>query len=131
MRQILLAAALITVPVVAFTGFNVYTAGAHVGAPAAGLGDLSAFSAIITDVQATAAKGELAGAKTRIKDFELTWDDNEKGLRPLDTEKWHLVDDAADAAFTALRAGSPDPAGVGETLTALQAALASAGTVTK
>jgi hypothetical protein len=124
MKQILLATALIALPVAAFTGFNVFAAKATVSSAAAtGLGDMSIFTTIITDVQADAAKGDFAAAKTRIKDFEIAWDDNSKGLRPLAPDHWDLIDGAADAALTAVRAPSPDAAKITETLAALQASM--------
>jgi hypothetical protein len=125
MRQFFLALALIALPVAAFTGFNVYSArtSAVAGSPVAGLGDLSTFVGIVTDVQSIAAKGDLAAAKTRIKDFELAWDQNEKGLKPVDPERWGQIDEAADAALSALRAKKPDPATVSETLGTLLATL--------
>lgn len=125
MKQLLLATTLIALPVALFTGFNLYQARASVSADAhaAGMGDLSAFRGIITDVQAIANKGDLDAAKTRIKDFEIAWDQAEPGLKPLDPTHWRLIDEAADAAFGALRAKAPDPAAAGQTLAALQAAL--------
>lgn len=133
MKQFLLAGALIAVPVAGFTGFQVYEARANAvaNAPAASLGDLSAFAAIVTDVQGIAAKGDLAGAKARIKDFEIDWDQAEAGLKPMDPSHWGMIDDAADAAFTAIRAATPDPATVSETLVALQATLVDQPMVTK
>ena len=133
MRQLLLATALIALPVAAFTGYNVYSARAAVTAnvPAASLGDLSAFRAIITDVQSITAKGDFAAAKARIKDFEIAWDDNETGLKPMDPAHWGLIDEAADGAFTAVRADSPDPASISEALITLQAALEDQSPVTK
>ena len=131
LKQLLLATALIALPVAAFTSFNAYQAKANVTATAASLGDLSAFVSIITDVQAIAAKGDLAGAKARIKDFELAWDDAEKGLKPLDGAHWHLIDDAADPAFTELRASHPDAAAVGTALAGLQDALSAPPSVTQ
>jgi hypothetical protein len=133
MKQLLLATALIALPVAAFTGYNVYAARAAVtaNAPAASLGDLSSFSAIITDVQSLAASGDLAAAKARIKDFEIAWDDNETGLKPMNPAHWGLIDEAADATLSALRTGTPDPANVTETLVALQATLQSATPVTQ
>ena len=130
MKQLLLATALIAVPVAAFTAFNFYQAGASVTATATGLGDLSALTGIITEVQTLAVKGDLAAAKARIKDFELAWDDGEKGLKPLDGAHWHLIDDAADTAFTELRASQPDPAAVATALAGLQAALTNPAKVT-
>lgn len=127
MKQLLLATALIVLPVGAFSAFNLYLTGPGVAATsttaAPGLGDMSAFSAIVTDVQTIAATGNLAAAKVRIKDFETTWDDQATKLRALDGNSWGTIDDAADAALAALRAGTPDVANVNATLTALQATL--------
>ena len=129
MKQLLLATALIVVPVGAFTAFNLYAAAPSVAAaaatPATGLGDMSAFSSIVVDVQTIAATGDLAAAKVRIKDFETAWDDQASALRALDGNAWGTIDDAADAALNALRAGTPDAAAVNTTLAALQATLAS------
>ena len=123
MKQILLATALIALPVAAFTGFHLYATPTPTSGTTAGLGDLSSFSAIITDVQAIAAKGDLAGAKTRIKDFEIAWDAGEVGLKPMDGTHWHQIDDAADAALTELRASKPDAPAVATALTTLQTSL--------
>lgn len=125
MKQLLLATALIAVPVAGFTGFKAFEAraSATTNAPAASLGDLSPFATIAMDVQGTAAKGDIAAAKARIKDFEIAWDQAEKGLKPMDPAHWGMIDKAADAAFTAIRAQKPDPATIGETLTALQGTL--------
>lgn len=133
MKQFLLATVLIAVPVAVFSGFQVYEARANAtsNAPAASLGDLSAFTGIVADVQGIAAKGDLATAKARIKDFEIAWDQAEAGLKPLDPDHWGMIDEAADAAFTAIRAKTPDPAAVSETLTALQATLVDNPMVTK
>ena len=121
MKQILLATALIALPVAAFTGYNFYatptTAGAQVSA---GIGDTSAFATIITDVQAFADKGDIEAAKTRITDFEIAWDENAKGLRPMDPATWGAIDGAADTAMKAVRAGTPDAAAIKVALTALQ-----------
>lgn len=125
MKQLLLATALIAVPVAGFTGFKAFEAraSATANAPAASLGDLTSFSSIITDVQGIAAKGDIAAAKARIKDFEIAWDGAEAGLKPMDPTHWGMIDDAADGAFTAIRAKTPDPTAVSETLAALQATL--------
>jgi hypothetical protein len=128
MKQLLLATALIALPVGAFTAFNLYMSGPSVAAGSAttsGLGDMSAFSAIVTDVQAIAATGDLAAAKARIKDLETAWDDQAATLRALDGNAWGTIDDAADAALSALRAGTPDANEVDATLAALQATLTS------
>jgi hypothetical protein len=124
MKQILLATALIALPVAAFTGFQVAfpTSQASAGA-AAGIGDTTIFTSIITDVQALAAKGDFAGAKTRITDFELAWDENSKGLRPMDPAYWDNIDGAADAALSAVRASTPNAAAITTALADLQTAL--------
>ena len=133
MRQLLLATALIALPVAAFTGFNIYEARAAVSinVTVPTLGDLARFSTIIADVQAIAAKGDTLAAKARVKDFEIAWDENEKGLKPLDPAHWGLIDEAADGTFTVLRSGTPDPAAISEALIALQAALENQNPVTK
>ena len=129
MKQLLLATALIVLPVGTFTAFNLYVAGPGVAAATVtlttGLGDMSAFSGIVADVQTIAATGDLAAAKTRIKDFESAWDDQAGTLRALDGNTWGTIDDAADAALNALRAGTPDAAAVDTTLAALMSTMTS------
>jgi hypothetical protein len=123
-KQVLLATALVLGATGAFFGGRAILIPASATVQGPSLGDLSAMAAIVTDVQGIAKTGDIPAAKARITDLETAWDEAQPTLQPKNPESWGRVDAAIDDSLSALRAGRPDPAEVGTTLTALQTALA-------
>jgi uncharacterized membrane-anchored protein len=87
--------------------------------PTTRLGNLSAFATIAVDVKNRVANNDLTGAKTRVKDLEVAWDEAEAGLKPRDSAKWHRLDDEIDAVLTSLRAGTPNQSDCSTTIATL------------
>lgn len=117
MKKWLLPLALIAAPILLPTTLS--ASAANAAQQTAELGDLSAFETIAHDTLVLVDKGEMKAAKKRITDFESAWDKAESTLYPKNKAEWSVIDDAADAAISALRAKKPDPMDAQRSVSAL------------
>lgn len=125
-RNLALSATLIAVPAAGFALAEMMISPSPrttAAAQSPRLGDLSAYKTIVADTRTIAATGDFAAAEHRITDLETLWDQNASALRQADRAAWNTVDAAADDAFPALRAGTPDKATVDAAVAALSATL--------
>jgi hypothetical protein len=92
-------------------------------ATATPLGDLSPFRTIAADTLRIIDTGDLAAAKKRIKDLEVSWDQAEPRIKPKAPQQWETVDVAIDRALKEVRAWSTTQAKSAEALQALLATI--------
>ena len=67
------------------------------------LGDLRPLAVIVDDVAAKVKAKDLAGATSRVKDLEVSWDSSEAAMKPASPSDWHTMDSAIDDVLTSLR----------------------------
>ena len=87
------------------------------------LGDLS--GAAVDRKRRQYLRGDLQGAKVRIKDLETAWDEAEERIQPMSPEDWTAMDKSIDRALAQLRSGSPDATACDAALRTLIAKLSS------
>ncbi len=84
--------------------------------PTQPLGDLTAFRTIAEDMLTMVHGGDMAGAKTRADDLESAWDNGQAVMRPMNEEKWTVMDTAIDDILTKARSGKQNAAEIGASL---------------
>ncbi len=63
--------------------------------------------------------GDLASAKSRAGDLESAWDNAQPKLRPMNQEKWTVMDNAIDDVLKKIRSGQPSAAASSSSLDSL------------
>ncbi|MGH7270714.1 MAG: COG4705 family protein [Polyangiaceae bacterium] len=82
------------------------------------LGDLSVFRGLVKGMQASIRSGDLAGARAKADDLETAWDNGQARMKPMNPDKWTVMDDACDGVLTSIRSSKASDA---ERLSALDA----------
>ena len=82
---------------------NLAAASASAAAP---LGDLSRFQQVAGDILRAERGGDVSGARSQADDLETVWDNAQALLRPMNPEKWTLLDHAIDDVLSKVRAGN-------------------------
>ena len=72
--------------------------------------DIAALRTIAQDTLTKVRNGDQAGAVTRVKDLETTWDEDQPRLEPQDGTAWTFLDGRIDTVLTSVRASSPTTA---------------------
>ena len=70
------------------------------------LGDLSAFQTIAKDMLPLVCAGDWKGVKSKADDLESAWDTAQGSMRPMNPDKWTLMDKAIDDVLETTRAAS-------------------------
>ena len=87
------------------------------------LGDLTSFRKIAPDMLRLVRAGDLSGARSRANDLETAWDNAQARLRPMNPEKWTLMDNAIDDVLKKVRSTPPDSASIAASLESLIAVI--------
>ncbi len=97
------------------------TAAEPVATSTASMGDLKTMRGIVDDTMKFVQKGDVASAKSRIKDLETAWDRARADLKPKNPGAWDALDKSIDAVLKQLRSDKPDVKTSADALTALLA----------
>lgn len=74
------------------------------------ISDLSNFKTIEEDTLKLVDEGNLSGAKSRVKDLETAWDDDQSHLKPINPKQWTEIDKTIDKILTEIRSSNPNAA---------------------
>jgi uncharacterized membrane-anchored protein len=71
--------------------------------------DVTALQTIVQDTLTEVQAGDQEGATSRAKDLEITWDNDQPRLQPMDKTAWTYIDGQIDDVLAAVRSSQPDP----------------------